>query len=226
MSRFTNDVDNIEMMLNNTITSLVSGFVTLVGTFIFMITTNIWLTLVTVAFVPILLLAGGKLAKYSSKYYSRQQSALGAVNGYIEESVTGQKVVKVFNHENTCVEEFEMLNDDLKEQQFKAQFAGRCMGPIMGNTTQICYAFTVGVGGILMFLSGLGAGDVTVFANYSRQFSQPVNTISQQMSTIFAALAGAERVFSIMDMDPEDMGEGLKTPIAEMLNSRMFRSVM
>ncbi|MCQ2770667.1 MAG: ABC transporter ATP-binding protein/permease [Clostridia bacterium] len=213
MSRFTNDVDNIDIMLNNTLTSVVSGFITLIGTFIFMITTNVILTVVTIAFVPILSFVGSMIAKYSSKYYAKQQAALGAVNGYIEESVTGQKVVKVFNHEKTCVEEFDMLNSDLRQQQFSAQFYGGIMGPVMGNTTQICYAVTVGVGGVLMFTSGLGAGDVTVFAQYSRQFSQPINNISQQMSTIFAALAGAERVFNIMDMEPEDLGKGLKSRV-------------
>ena len=206
MSRFTNDVDNIDTMLNNTLTSVVSGTVTLFGTFVFMITTNIWLTLITVAFIPIFALGGGKLAKISSKYYSGQQAALGAVNGYIEETVSGQKVVKVFNHEATSVEEFGMLNGDLREKQFKAQFWGGIMGPVMGNTSQITFAVTVGVGGVLMSLGKLGAGDLTVFANYSRQFSMPINMISQNMSTIFAALAGAERVFNIMDMSPEEAG--------------------
>ena len=203
MSRFTNDVDNVEIMINNSLTSLVSGVISLIGTFIFMVTTNIWLSLVTVAFLPIFAKGGQALAKASGKYYSGQQAALGAVNGYIEETVTGSKVVKVFNHEATCVEEFDMLNNDLREKQMKAQFYGGIMGPVMGNTSQIAYAITVGLGGVLIFTSGFGAGDLTVFANYSRQFSMPINMISQQTGTIFAALAGAERVFGIMDMDPE-----------------------
>ena len=203
MSRYTNDVDNIDTMLNNSLTGLVSGVISLVGTFIFMITTNIWLTLVTVLFIPIFAKGGAAIGKRSSKYYSGQQTALGAVNGYIEETVSGQKVVKVFNHEDVCVEEFHMLNGDLREKQFKAQFYGGIMGPVMGNTSQISYAVTVGLGGILMATTGFGAGDLTVFANYSRQFSMPINNISQQMTTIFAALAGAERVFAVMDMDKE-----------------------
>ncbi len=203
MSRFTNDVDNIDVMMNNSLTSLVSGTITLIGTFLFMITTNIWLTLVTVVFLPIFALGGGAIAKKSGKYYGGQQAALGAVNGYIEESVTGARVVKVFNHEETCVEEFEMLNNDLREKQMKAQFYGGIMGPVMGNTSQISYGVTVGVGGILMAVAGLGAGDLTVFAGYSRQFSMPINMISQQMSTVFAALAGAERVFAVIDAPTE-----------------------
>ena len=206
MSRFTNDVDNIDTMLNNSLTSFVSGTITLIGTFVFMITTNIWLTLITVAFIPVFAKGGSMLAKVSQKYYSGQQAALGAVNGYIEESVTGQKVVKVFNHEEICVEEFGTLNGDLREKQFKAQFWGGIMGPVMGNMSQIAYAVTVGVGGVFLALGRLGAGDLTVFANYSKQFSMPINMISQNMSTIFAALAGAERVFNVMDTPPEEFG--------------------
>lgn len=206
MSRFTNDVDNIGTMLDNSLVSVISGAVTLIGTFVFMITTNWILTLVTVVFVPIFLRGGLMIAGKSRKYYVGQQAALGAVNGYIEETVSGQKVIKVFNHEEDSVEEFALLNDDLRDKQFKAQFFGGIMGPIMGNTSQISYALTVGVGGILICTTGMLPGALTVFANYSRQFSFPINNISQQMSTVFSALAGAERVFNIIDMkeEPED----------------------
>ncbi|MBQ9162393.1 MAG: ABC transporter ATP-binding protein [Clostridia bacterium] len=203
MSRFTNDIDNIDMMINNTVTSLVSGVITLVGTFVMMIYTNVWLTLITVGFIPIFMMGGAAIAKRSGKYYSSQQAALGAVNGYIEETVTGAKVVKVFNHEAECTEEFELLNNDMRDKQFKAQFYGGIMGPIMGNTSQIGYAVTAGVGGLLCLFAGFDIGGLSVFCNYSRQFSMPINMISQQTSTIFAALAGAERVFAVMDEAPE-----------------------
>ena len=206
MSRFTNDVDNIGTMLDNSLVSVISGAVTLIGTLFFMITTNIPLTLVTVVFVPIFAKGGMLIAGKSRKFYTGQQAALGAVNGYIEETVTGQKVIKVFNHEADSVEEFGLLNDDLREKQFKAQFYGGIMGPIMGNTSQISYALTVGIGGVLMCTMGMMPGALTVFAQYSRRFSFPINNISQQMSTIFSALAGAERVFGILDRpeEPED----------------------
>ena len=203
MSRFTNDVDNIDVMLNNSLTSIVSGVISLIGTFVFMITTNIWLTLITVCFIPIFFFGGQKIAKASRKYYSGQQAALGAANGYIEETVAGQKVIKVFNHEATCVEEFELLNEDLREKQFKSQFFGGIMGPIMGNTSQISYSVTIGVGGILMCMGRLDPGALQLFAQYSKQFSMPINNISQQTATIFSALAGAERVFAVMDELPE-----------------------
>lgn len=216
MSRFTNDVDNIDVMFNNSIVQLVSGVVSLIGTFVFMLTTNWILTMITVLFLPIFALGGAAIAKRSGKYHGAQQAALGALNGYIEESVTGQKVIKVFNHESTCIKEFETLNDDLRDKQFKAQFYGGIMGPIMGNTSQISYAITVGVGGVLMCTTGFGAGDLTVFANYSRQFSMPINMLSQQASTVLAALAGAERIFAVMDMEPELADDKDADPMPEM----------
>lgn len=203
MSRYTNDVDNIEVMLSNSLTSLISGTVSLVGTFVFMLTTSWILTLITIVFIPIFAFGGAMIAKASGKYYKGQQNALGAVNGYIEESVSGQKVVKVFNHEETCVEEFKLLNADLREKQMKAQFYGGIMGPVMHNTSLISYAVTLGVGGIMMCLGHFSPGGLTVFANYSKQFSMPINMLSSQMTNVFSALAGAERVFAVMDENPE-----------------------
>ena len=203
MSRFTNDVDNIDVMLNNSLTSIVSGVISLLGTFIFMLTTNVWLTLITVLFLPLLMFAAGTIAKNSSKYYGAQQAALGAVNGYIEETISGQKVIKVFNHEDECIEEMNTLNEDLRDKQQKAQFWGGVTGPVMHNISLISYAVTLGVGGILVVVSGFTPGALTIFANYSKQFSMPISQLSQQVSTLFAALAGAERVFGVMDEAPE-----------------------
>ena len=204
MSRFTNDVDNVATMFDSTLTSLVSGALTLIATFSLMCYTNIWLTLITLAFIPVYLFGGRALSARSRKYYVAQQAALGAVNGYIEESVSGQKVIKVFNHEATCVDEFELLNDDLREKQIGAQFFGGIMGPVMGNTGQVSYAMTAGIGGILCLTSGFDLGGLTIFVNYARQFSRPINEISMQMSTVFAALAGAERVFDVLDRPEEE----------------------
>ena len=133
-----------------------------------------------------------------------QQSALGDLNGYIEEIVTGQKVVKVFCHEKDAVENFTELNDDLRGKQIKAQFFGGVMGPVMGNIGQVCYGLTATVGAIFVVLGKLTIGNLTVFVNYSRQFSRPINEISMQVNTIFSALAGAERVFTVMDAPAEE----------------------
>jgi len=205
MSRFTNDVDNIGMMLDNSLVSLVQGFLQLVGTLIMMIYTNVWLTLITIFFVPVFAKVGATIGNRSRKYYREQQKALGALNGYIEESVNGQKVVKVFNHEDECIEEFSALNQDLRDKQVGAQFFGGIMGPIMGNLSKISYALTAMVGGVLCALGRFDVGGLTVFVNYSNQFSFPIMNLANQVTMIFSALAGAERVFEMMDQEPEHL---------------------
>lgn len=208
MSRCTNDVDTIGEMLNNTVVQLFSAVITIVGTLSLMVYTNIYLTLVTLVMFPLFINAGKAVAKRSQRYFSQQQSALGAVNGCIEEIVSGQKVVKVFCHEDEAVSDFKLLNDDLRRKQTAAQFTGGVMGPLMGNLSQINYALTACVGGLLCIARGFDVGGLTVFVNFSRQFSRPINEISMQVSSVFSALAGAERVFAIMDEEPETDLEG------------------
>lgn len=203
MSRFTNDVDTIGNMLSSTLVQLFSGTLSIIGTLFLMLYTNIWLTAVTLIMIPLMLRAGGEVAKRSQKYFSTQQSALGALNGYIEETITGQKVVKVFCHEEIAEEEFDILNRDLREKQIRAQFLGGMMGPVMNNLSQINYSLTACIGGILCVVKNFDVGGLTVFLNFSRQFSRPINEISMQVSNVFSALAGAERVFSVMDEEPE-----------------------
>ncbi len=205
MSRFTNDIDMIGELLNNTVIQLISGAISIIGTTCLMIYINVWLALITIVMVPLMVKVGSSIAKRSSKYYRQQQNALGTLNGYIEETVTGQKVVKVFCHEDKAVEEFTELNDDLRHKQISAQFFGNLMGPVMGNLGQVCYGLSAMVGGIFCYLGSLSIGGLTVFVNYSRQFSRPINEISMQVNTIFSALAGAERVFAVMDEDVEEL---------------------
>ena len=203
MSRFTNDVDTIGNMLSSTLVQLFSGILSIIGTLLLMIYTNIWLTVITVAMIPLMMKAGGFVAGRSQKYFSAQQSALGALNGYIEETIQGQKVIKVFCHEEIAQEEFEYLNQDLREKQIRAQFFGGIMGPVMGNLSQVNYALTACIGGLLCIFRNFDVGGLTVFLNFSRQFSRPINEISMQVSNVFSALAGAERVFAVMDAEPE-----------------------
>lgn len=203
MSRFTNDVDAVGEMLNNTVVQLISGTINIVGTFALMLYTNVWLTLITIIMIPVMLKAVGIVGGRSRKYYRAQQAAIGTLNGYIEETVTGQKVVKVFCHEDNAREEFEYLNRDLRKKQINAQFFGGIMGPVMGNLSQVSYSLTACIGGIFCVLKGFDIGGLTVFVNYSRQFSRPINEVAMQVNTIFSALAGAERVFAIMDEAPE-----------------------
>ncbi len=203
MSRFTNDVDTIGNMLSSTLVQLFSGILSIIGTLLLMIYTNVWLTVITLAMIPLMMKAGGFVAGRSQKYFSAQQSALGALNGYIEETIQGQKVIKVFCHEEIAQEEFEYLNQDLREKQIRAQFFGGIMGPVMGNLSQVNYALTACIGGLLCIFRNFDVGGLTVFLNFSRQFSRPINEISMQVSNVFSALAGAERVFAVMDAEPE-----------------------
>jgi len=203
MSRFTNDVDTVGQMLSNTLVQLFSGTLSIIGTLALMIYTNIYLTIVTLVMIPLMMKAGGAVAKRSQKYFSAQQTSLGAVNGYVEETITGQKVVKVFCHEDIAKEEFGILNRDLRNNQIKAQFFGGIMGPVMGNLSQVNYSLTACLGGLLCIFKNFDVGGLTVFLNFSRHFSRPINEISMQVSNVFSALAGAERVFAVMDAEPE-----------------------
>ncbi|MEG0368428.1 MAG: ABC transporter ATP-binding protein [Hungatella sp.] len=207
MSRFTNDVDTIGQMLSNTLVQLFAGALSIVGTLVLMLYTNLYLTLITIILIPLMMKAGGTVARKSQKYFSAQQASLGAVNGYIEENISGQKVVKVFCHEDVAQDEFRILNHDLRDNQIRAQFFGGMMGPVMNNLSQINYALTACVGGLLCVLKGFDVGGLTVFLNFSRQFSRPINEISMQISNVFSALAGAERVFSVMDEEPEPVND-------------------
>lgn len=219
MSRFTNDVDIIGEMLNSTLVQIFSGVITLVGTLILMLYTNWVLALVIIIMSPIMAKIGTTIANKSRKYFGDQQKSLGKVNGYIEETVTGQKVVKVFNHEKKIIDDFSVLNEDLRNAQVKAQFIGGIMGPCMNAMSQVNYTLTACVGAVIAFVSKWGGGmaaasldigGLTVFVNFSRQFSRPINELSQQLTNIMSALAGAERVFEVMDKKPEkDEGKKL-----------------
>lgn len=225
MSRFTNDVDVIGEMLNNTIIQLISGALSILGTVAIMLIMNVWLALLTILLVPLMIKSGGSIARRSSKYYRSQQSALGKLNGYIEETVTGQKVVKVFCHEEKAIQEFTDLNEDLKKKQIKAQFFGGIMGPVMSNISQVSYGITACVGGLFCIAGRLSVGNLSVFVNYSRQFSRPINEISMQVNTIFSALAGAERVFKVLDEAPEEADRPEAVPMDDIRGEVVMENV-
>ncbi len=225
MSRFTNDVDAIGEMLNNTVVQLLSGFISVTGTIVIMFYMNPLLALLIILLVPLMIKVCGSIAKRSSKYYRAQQEALGKLNGYIEETVTGQKVVKVFCHENRAINEFSELNDDLKGKQIKAQFFGGIMGPVMGNISQVSYSLTACVGGLLCFAGRLSVGELSAFVNFSRQFSRPINEISMQVNIIFSALAGAERVFKVMDEAPEEADAKDAVPMGDIKGEVIMENV-
>ena len=207
MSRFTNDVDAVGEMLSNTVVQLIAGVLSLSGTFALMVFTNWILTGVTIIMVPFMMFVARKLTKKSRTYYKKQQEALGKLNGYVEETMTGQKVVKVFGHEQQVIDEFQTLNLDLREKLTFAQFWGGIMGPVVGNLGQMNYILSAIFGVLLCIFTGFDVGGVAVFATYSKQFARPLSEISMQMNTIFSAIAGAERVFAVMDQTEEGFGE-------------------
>ena len=210
MSRFTNDIDTVGEMLNTTLIKIISGIITIIGTVILMLYTNVILGAITILMTPLLTYVSKTIVKKSRGAYQEQQRNLGAINGYAQETITGQKVVKVFNHEEIAVEEFSYLNDAFCEAQIKAQFRAGIMGPVTHQLCNICYAITACIGGLLVIFRGFDFGGLTVSLNYTRKFNRPINEISMQVNTIFAALAGAERVFEVMDELPEGAGEDVE----------------
>ena len=206
MSRYTSDIDTLRQMIAQSIPQAFSSVVTLVVVFITMLSTSWILTLVTMVTVLGVVFVTKTLAGKAGKFFIGQQKSLGAVNGYIEEMITGQKVVKVFNHEDICKEEFNKLNTTLCQNAFSAGKFANMMGPINNNLGYVQYSILAIVGGIVVDQSGgklLSLGALITFMVLSRNFNQPINQISQQMNSIVMALAGAERVFELMDQEPE-----------------------
>lgn len=203
MSRFSNDVDAVGEMLNTTLIQMISGAVTIIGTIVLMLYTNWILGLITIVMTPLLTYASKAILKSGRTAYAEQQKSLGMLNGFAEETISGQKVVKVFNHEQTAVEEFEYLNNKLCKSQIKAQFCSGIMGPVTHQLCNVSYGITACVGAILVVTRGFDIGGLTISVNYTRNFNMPINQIAMQMNTIFSALAGAERVFDVLNEEPE-----------------------
>ena len=207
MSRFTNDIDTVSEMLNSSFASIISNVLTFVGTVVMMLVLNPWLTLITFLF---LLLMGGVVKVIGGRSrvnFQRQQAALGAMNGYIEEMIEGQKVIKVFNHEPQAIGRFTGLNDAYRQAATAAQAYAGMMMPAMGNLSKINYAVTCCVGGLLAIGGVFDVGSLGAYLLYVKQVSQPVAQISQQVNTLLAAAAGAERIFAVMDA-PAETDEG------------------
>ena len=208
MSRYTSDIDTLRQMISQSIPQAFSAVVTLIVIFITMLTQSWILTLVTLVTVMGVVFSTKYLAGKSAKYFIGQQKSLGAVNGYIEEMISGQKVVKVFNHEEITKEAFDKLNTELQQNAYSAGKFTNMMGPINNNLGYVQYAILAIVGGILCVLSTdemplLTLGSLMAFMTLSRNFNMPINQISQQMNAIVMALAGAERIFELMDQEPE-----------------------
>lgn len=210
MSRYTNDTDTIRELLSNSIVSTISSLITVISVFVMMLTYSPHLTLLVILMLCLMLFLTKKIGGNSAKFFIKQQKDLGAVNGYIEEMIEGQKVVKVFCHENAAKEEFAALNGALCHSATNAHTFANILGPIMNNLTHTLYAITAMVGSVLTIGGVLTLGAVVSFLQFTKQFSMPVSQMSQQLNSILTALAGAERIFAVIDEESE-VDEGYVT---------------
>ena len=205
MSYYTNDTDTLRQMLSQSIPQIFSSIITILSVFCAMVSVSIWLTLFVLAFVFLMLKVTRKIAGKSGHYFIRQQQALGDVNGYIEEMINGQKVIKVFCHEEETIEEFQRRNENLCRDATAANTFANILMPIMGNLGNLQYVLVAIVGGA-MAISGVGGltlGAIASFLQLSKSFTQPISQVSQQLNSIVMALAGAQRIFTLLDEEPE-----------------------
>lgn len=208
MSRYTNDMDNIYMALEQSLVQLFSSAVLFVGTIVLMIVLSPLLFLITAIILTVMMLISKTLGGRSRTHFQQQQKNLGILNGFIEESIEGIKEVKVFNHEQQMRDEFYELNSNYRDASIKASIYAGVIMPIMNNLNNISYAATAVFGGVLTVMGSFDIGSLAAFLQFSRQAGQPINQITAQLNNVFAALAGAERIFEVMDEDPEtDIGQ-------------------
>ncbi len=205
MSHYTNDTDTLRQLISQSIPQALSSAITIVAVFFAMLKTSVHLTVFIILFVTFMLSITKRVAKNSGKYFGRQQKSLGAVNGYIEEMINGQKVVKVFCYEDKAKERFSKINEELCENATRANIFANILGPINGNLGHLQYVLVAIVGGVLAIngVGGLTLGAIASFLQLSKSFNMPINQISQQFNSIVMALAGAERIFELMDEEPE-----------------------
>lgn len=203
MSRVTNDMDSVSDALNSSITRLFSSFITVMGTLVLMLFLSPLLTAMSVVIVPIMIFLTGQIAKHTRAHFLDQQEKLGELNGIIEETISGQRVVKVFTYEEKAIKTFVNANTQLKDVGVRAQILSGIIPPLMGMLNNLSFAIVAGIGGIFAVKQIITVGVIAAFINYTKQFTRPLNEIANRFNMVQAALAGAERVFEIMDENPE-----------------------
>ncbi len=205
MSIYTNDTDTLRQLIGQSIPQLISSLFSIVSVFFSMLFLNVPLTVISVGMVVVMLITSGKIAGKSGTYFIKQQKNLGIVNGYIEEMMDGQKVVKVFCHEEESLEKFRKLNEELRESADQANMFANILMPINANLGNLSYVICAVAGAVLALngYAGLTIGTLVAFLTFNRSFNQPIAQVSQQLNSIVMALAGAERIFKLMDEKPE-----------------------
>lgn len=203
MSRYTNDIDQVSNALTDGLSDMLTSSLMLIGIFTLMIYISPILTLATLITIPLMFLSAKTIVTRSKKYFKAQQDTLGDTNGYIEEMISGQKVIKVFGYEKKVEQDFEQLNQKLNEKSKKAQFYSGMMMPVMQNLNTLNFVVVTIVGGLLAIFRGFDVGGLAAFLQYSRQFGRPINELAGLYNSIQAAMAGAERIFQVIDEAPE-----------------------
>lgn len=204
MSRTTNDITNVSNTLNQTIVQLMTSIIMLIGSIIMMFTLSIWMTFITLLTVPAIAFITKKITKYTKQYFSEQQKRLGEVNGFVQENIAGNKVVKIFGREVDSIQEFRERNEKLRSVSIKAQSVSGSMGPIMNAMRNLNFVIIAVSGGFFAYHDMITIGIIVSFLQYSNQFSQPINQLANQYNLLQSAIAGAERVFEILDMQTEN----------------------
>lgn len=225
MSRLTNDVDNVNNTLNQSITSIFSSFLTFAGTLCMMLYLSPLLTVITMVIIPAMFFITRKISGRTRKLFKEQQEALGNINGFIEETISGQKVVKVFNREEKGICEFEKYNKTLKKVGIKAQIFSGTIGPTMNLLNNTGFALVAGAGGWLGVKGIISVGVIASFTNYVKQFTRPLNELANQYNMIQSAIAGAERVFEVLDEEPEPRDEATAVELKNIIGEVKFEDV-
>ncbi len=225
MSKIVNDIDNISIALNTSINQLISGVLTVIVILVILFVINPILATISLISLPIILFVVGKIANYNKAQFIKQQEALAEVNGYIEEYVSGQKVIKAFNKENDVKEEFNNRNENLRKNGFMAQTVAGMVMPIMGNISNITTAITTVLAGIFCINGKITLGTITIFSKFSKEYSRPITEISNQFNVIQAGIAGAERIFEILDEAEEYPYNSGKPVIGEIKGHVEFKDV-
>jgi len=203
MSLYTNDIDNIGEALNNSLTNILASGLTFIGTIVMMAVLSPVLILITITFLAVMIFVISKVGAKSKYYFGLQQKNIGKLNGYVEEMIEGQKVIKVFCHEEEAIEDFKKHNEELRVASTGAQTFGGYMMPMLGNISHMNYAVTCCIGGLMTIAGGFDIGSLVSYLQYTKQVSNPIAQVSQQVNMILAALAGAERIFTALDEEVE-----------------------
>ena len=225
MSLYTNDIDNIGEALNNSFTNILASGLTFIGTISMMVVLSPVLIIITVTFLALMIFVISKVGAKSKYYFGMQQKNIGALNGYVEEMIEGQKVIKVFCHEEEAIEDFKKHNEELRKASTGAQTFGGYMMPMLGNLSHMNYAVTCCVGGLMTIAGAFDLGSLVSYLQYTKQVSNPIAQVSQQVNMILAALAGAERIFTALDEEVEvDDGEVTLTRVEVKEDGRLVET--